>query len=123
MVQSPAFFLQQELNPDQISHRSKMAAMAISSLTSILICVAIIIIPFWFICKKAGFSPWLSLLNIVPFGNLILVYVLAFAEWKAVPVPQAWASAAVSAAADAAATACSSDALNAAARRELMIAS
>ncbi len=23
-----------------------------------------VIVPFWFICKKAGFSPWLSLLNI-----------------------------------------------------------
>ena len=32
--------------------------------------VAVIIIPCWFICKKAGFSPWLSLLNIVPLGNL-----------------------------------------------------
>ena len=47
-----------------------------------------VVIPFWFICKKAGFSPWLSLLNIIPLGNLILIYVLAFAEWKVVPVPQ-----------------------------------
>ena len=54
----------------------------------ILICVAVIIIPFWFICKKAGFSPWLSLLNLVPLGNLILLYVLAFAQWKVVPAPQ-----------------------------------
>jgi hypothetical protein len=81
-----AFFLQQELNPDQISH-IVVAAMAILPLI-ILIGAAIIIIPFWFICKKAGFSPWLSLLNLVPLGNLILVYVLAFAEWKVVPVPQ-----------------------------------
>jgi hypothetical protein len=81
-----AFFLQQELNPDQISH-IVVAAMAILPLIT-LICVAIIIIPFWFICKKAGFSPWLSLLNLVPLGNLILVYVLAFAEWKVVPAPQ-----------------------------------
>ncbi len=47
-------------------------------------------IPFWFICKKAGFSPLLSLLNFVPFGlgTLILVYLLAFAEWKVVPAQQ-----------------------------------
>jgi hypothetical protein len=64
-----------------------VAMMAILPII-ILICVAIIIIPFWFICKKAGFSPWLSLLNLVPLGNLILVYVLAFAQWKVVPVPQ-----------------------------------
>jgi hypothetical protein len=81
-----AFFLQQGLDPDQISH-IVVAAMAILPLI-ILICVAVIIIPFWFICKKAGFSPWLSLLNLVPLGNLILLYVLAFAEWKVVPAPQ-----------------------------------
>jgi hypothetical protein len=81
-----AFFLQQDLSPDQISH-IVVAAMAILPLI-ILIFVAIIIIPFWFICKKAGFSPWLSLLNLVPAGNLILIYVLAFAQWKVVPAPQ-----------------------------------
>lgn len=61
-------------------------------LSSIFVIPAIIIgfIPFWFICKKAGFSPLLSLLNFVPFGlgTLILVYVLAFAEWHVKPVPQ-----------------------------------
>jgi hypothetical protein len=81
-----AFFLQQQLSPDQISH-IVVAAMAILPLI-ILICVAVIIIPFWFICKKAGFSPWLALLNLVPLGNLILLYMLAFAEWKVVPAPQ-----------------------------------
>ena len=46
-----------------------------------VIAVVVVIIPFWFICKKAGFSPWLALLNIVPFGTLILLYILAFGEW------------------------------------------
>ena len=47
-------------------------------------------IPFWFICKKAGFSPLLSLLNFVPFGlgTLVLLYFLAFAEWKVKPALQ-----------------------------------
>ncbi|MGA3333859.1 MAG: hypothetical protein ABSC62_06805 [Terracidiphilus sp.] len=53
-----------------------------------LVILAILMIPFWFICKKAGLSPWLTLLNLVPFGGLILLYVLAFAEWKVAPVPQ-----------------------------------
>ena len=53
--------------------------------------MAVIIIPFWFILKKAGFSSWLSLINLVPFGTLILLYILAFAEWKVIPAPQvAW---------------------------------
>ncbi len=82
-----AFFLQQGPSADDIS-LMVVAMMAILPLI-ILICLAIIIIPFWFICKKAGFSPWLSLLNIVPLGNLILIYVLAFAQWKVMPIPQA----------------------------------
>ena len=51
--------------------------------------IAILMIPCWFILKKAGFSPWLSLLCILPsLGTLVLLYVLAFAEWKVVPAPQ-----------------------------------
>lgn len=55
----------------------------------IAIVVAVVMIPVWFICKKAGFSPWLSLLVVVPLGNLVLLYVLAFSEWKVVPIQQA----------------------------------
>ena len=56
-----------------------------------IVVMVLIVIPFWFICKKAGFSPWLSLLNVIPVGNLVLLYVLAFAEWKVAPLPQqAW---------------------------------
>ncbi len=80
-----AFLLQQGPSADDIQHII-VAMMAILPII-ILIGLAIVIIPFWFICKKAGFSPWLSLLNIVPLGNLILVYVLAFAQWKVVPIP------------------------------------
>ncbi|MGD0894071.1 MAG: hypothetical protein ABR923_21330 [Terracidiphilus sp.] len=46
------------------------------------------IVPFWFICKKAGFSPWLSLLYIVPLGGLVLNFILAFGEWKTSPAAQ-----------------------------------
>jgi len=80
-----AFFLQQQPDADQVKH-IVMAMMAILPLI-ILVGLAILIIPFWFICKKAGFSPWLSLLNLIPLGNLILIYVLAFAEWKVMPIP------------------------------------
>jgi len=45
------------------------------------------IVPTWFISKKAGFSPWLSLLCLFPLTGLILLYVLAFTEWKVVPAP------------------------------------
>jgi hypothetical protein len=50
----------------------------------IAIMVAVVgVLPFWFICKKAGLSPWLSLIMMVPFGALILPFVLAFIEWPA----------------------------------------
>jgi hypothetical protein len=82
-----ALILQDGPNPAAIQHMV-LAIMAILPLI-ILVALAIVIVPCWFICKKAGFSPWLALLNIVPFGNLILLYVLAFGEWKVLPAPQA----------------------------------
>lgn len=83
-----AVFLQENpLNQEQIQH-IVMAIMAILPIL-ILIGMAIIIVPTWFICKKAGFSPWLSMICLVPsVGLLILLYVLAFADWKVVPAPQ-----------------------------------
>ncbi|HTW47771.1 MAG TPA: hypothetical protein VMD92_07475 [Acidobacteriaceae bacterium] len=53
-----------------------------------LIGVIIVIVPMWFIWKKAGFSPWLSLLTILPLVGLVMLYVLAFSEWKVAPVAQ-----------------------------------
>ena len=82
-----AFFLMQTtMDPEQ----AKKVALIFLGVMPIFIVVflAIVIVPFWFICKKAGFSPWLSLLNIIPFGNIVLIYVLAFADWKVVPIPQ-----------------------------------
>ena len=78
-----ALILQQTPDPEQIRHIA-MAFLAVLPII-ILVALAILILPFWFICKKAGFSPWLSLLNIVPLGNLILIYVLAFSDWKVMP--------------------------------------
>ena len=76
-----------QLSQEQIQ-RFAMAFMAIIPLL-ILIGIAIVMIPCWFILKKAGFTPWLSLLCLIPsFGVLVLLYVLAFAEWKVVPAPQ-----------------------------------
>ena len=82
-----ALFLQNQ-NTIAMAHRIE-SILLIAVPIIIVVFYAIIIVPFWFICKKAGFSPWLSLLWIVPFGALVLLYVLAFAEWKVVPVQQA----------------------------------
>jgi hypothetical protein len=53
-----------------------------------LVFVVLFTIPYWFIFKKAGFSPWLSLLMLIPLINIVMLYVLAFSEWGVVPVSQ-----------------------------------
>jgi hypothetical protein len=75
---------QSPIDPEQ-ARRIAMTLLAVLPVI-ILVGYIIFIVPFWFICKKAGFSPWLSLINIIPLGNLILIYILAFGEWKVAPV-------------------------------------
>jgi len=81
-------FLLQNLDPDAAK---KIAAIILAMIPIIIvISIAVVMIPCWFICKKAGFSPYLSLLCIVPsLGTLVILYVLAFAQWKVVPMQQA----------------------------------
>lgn len=46
-----------------------------------LVMVAAIVLPFWFIFSKAGYSKWLSFLMVVPLVNVILLYFLALSKW------------------------------------------
>jgi hypothetical protein len=41
----------------------------------------VLIIPFWQLFSKAGYSGWWSLLMIVPLVNVVTLYVLAFSPW------------------------------------------
>jgi hypothetical protein len=84
------FLLQEQPDPEMVKHI--MLAMITIIPIIIVVAIAIVMVPCWFILKKAGFSPWLSLLCIIPsLGTLVLLYVLAFADWKVVPAPQvAW---------------------------------
>lgn len=52
-------------------------------LFGLLISGAVLIIPMWKICSRAGYSPWLSIMFLVPILNILLLYYLAFAEWPA----------------------------------------
>jgi hypothetical protein len=45
----------------------------------------LVVIPYWFIFKKAGFSPFLALLMVLPLINFFMLYFLAFARWNVVP--------------------------------------
>jgi ABC-type transport system involved in cytochrome c biogenesis permease subunit len=72
---------------DQQSAQAMHALMAMIPVMMMfgLIGMIIVIVPMWFIWKKAGFSPWLSLLSGLPLVSLIMLYVLAFSEWKVAP--------------------------------------
>jgi hypothetical protein len=49
-----------------------------------LIGVVIVGVPFWFILKRAGFSPYLTFLNLIlGLGTLIIMIILAFSKWPA----------------------------------------
>lgn len=43
--------------------------------------IALIVVPFWFIFKKTGYSPWFSLLMVVPLLNIVMLFFLAFSQW------------------------------------------
>jgi hypothetical protein len=88
-MQFLALFLQ-ETQPDPEAVKGIIMAMVAIIPIIILVAIVIVMVPFWFILKKAGYSPWLSLICLIPsIGILVLLYVLAFSEWKVVPAPTA----------------------------------
>jgi hypothetical protein len=64
-----------------------VAALLVPMMLFAIIANIILVIPFWFIFKKAGFSAWLAILMFVPLANIIILYVVAFSQWKVVPIP------------------------------------
>jgi hypothetical protein len=78
-------------NPDQLDPemlKRIIAGFLVIIPIIIVVSIAVVMIRCWFILKKAGFSPWLSLVCIMPsLGTLILLYMLAFAQWKVIPAP------------------------------------
>lgn len=50
-------------------------------LFTLLLWAVVIIVPFWKISVKAGYSGWLALLMVVPIANIIYLYFLAFSNW------------------------------------------
>jgi hypothetical protein len=40
-----------------------------------------VVVPYWFIFRKAGFHPALSILMMIPFAGIVMRFFLAFTEW------------------------------------------
>ncbi len=88
-MHSIAMLLQDNQPSPEMIQKMMVAMMAIIPII-ILITIVIVMVPCWFILKKAGFSPWLCLLCLIPsLGTLVLLYILAFADWKVLPAPTA----------------------------------
>jgi hypothetical protein len=49
----------------------------------VLILIALVVIPYWKIWQRTGHSGAWGLLMIVPFANIVSLWVLAFKEWPA----------------------------------------
>lgn len=58
-----------------------MFGIGVPELLIIAILGVVFILPFWKIFSKAGFSGWLSLTQIIPILNIVMLFYLAFAEW------------------------------------------
>ena len=43
----------------------------------------LVLLPWFKICTKAGFSGWWCLIFVVPLVNILAIFYLAFAEWPA----------------------------------------
>jgi hypothetical protein len=52
-----------------------------------VVAIFVVILPHWTIFKKAGFSPLLSLLMVLPLVSTIVLYFVAFSNWKVTPTP------------------------------------
>src|SRR5437762_9945029 len=69
---------------DQGSYQAATAAAGVMTLIMLLIGLSVIVfsvVIYWKIFSKAGYSGAMGLLMFVPIANLIVLCVLAFAEW------------------------------------------
>lgn len=47
-----------------------------------LVFAALVVVPFWKIFEKAGFPAALSLIMLIPLANVVMLYILAFSDWR-----------------------------------------
>jgi uncharacterized membrane protein YhaH (DUF805 family) len=58
-----------------------MGSFSIFHWLFLVIVIVLLLVPYWKIFPRAGWSSWMSLLMLVPVVNFILLYVLAFKKW------------------------------------------
>ena len=61
-----------------------MGSFSVWHLSITVIWLALLVAPMFpiaAILKKAGFSPWWALMYLVPVGNIVALFVFAYARW------------------------------------------
>lgn len=54
----------------------------VAGVLTLFVFLPLIVVPYWKIFSKAGFSGALSLLMLVPLANIVVLYYVAFSDWK-----------------------------------------
>ena len=52
-------------------------------IAAIVVMALLVVWPSGRICRRVGFSPWLGVLAIVPFANILLLWFIAMVPWPA----------------------------------------
>jgi hypothetical protein len=60
----------------------------VAGLLFVVLIFGAVLPPYGIIFKKAGFSPWLAILMMIPVVNIVTLWVVALSTWKTVPQPQ-----------------------------------
>lgn len=67
-----------------MDHSSAAAAAGIVTIISLIVALGffvLLMVPYFRIVSKAGYSGWLSLLMLVPLVNIVMLFVFAFSDW------------------------------------------
>jgi len=85
-----AFFQDQSAQQQQISNAA--AGMGVAFFLIIMLIgfafAAFMVFLLWRVFTKAGMSGPLALLVLIPFGPIVVLCILAFGDWKVVPIAQ-----------------------------------
>lgn len=62
-----------------------MNNIGMPGLVLMIVSAAVIVVALFQLWKRTGHSGWLAPVMVVPLVNLLMIYVLAFKDWPAVP--------------------------------------
>jgi hypothetical protein len=76
-----------EITREEITMDSTTIIRVVAGLFFIVLLFGAVLPPYGIIFKKAGVSPWLAILMMIPVVNIIILWVVAMSPWKTIPQP------------------------------------